>query len=100
MRFRKYRVDIPTPSAKRLENDRKLVMETVTGCFVEMPHYAKTWAIPAGASSIEIEAPADLSHDEPSVLDGDWEIRFYVHYQNSTGSRKERLRVDPVPLEA
>lgn len=96
---RGYRVEIPTPSAKRLEARRRLVMQIVGDCFSGVRDEEQFWDIPPGLSSFDFVGPGELHRHDPTVLDGDWDMRFCVEYSNSTGSRKERIRVDPVPLE-
>jgi len=86
--------NIPKPSAKRLEKDRKLIIEVHSGWdgyFIKAEHI-----IPEGAESFEFDFEGPIEHRDPYVLDGDYYHSFYIIYKNSTGSRTEKLPVTPV----
>lgn len=86
----KHKVRIPKPSAKRLEKDRRIVVEA----FYQ----------PCGGRKFEFIIPdpeADIAEFEfefdefelhnPSVLDGGAHYSCYFEYRNSTGSRVEKI---------
>lgn len=93
--MKKYRIDIPTPSAKRLEADRTLVFLFSQGWEGDI---RKETVIPEGVDHIVIDGPDELISEYNSVSDGDYHA-FWVVYRNSTKSRKETIRVEPTPIE-
>ena len=90
---RVYVDNIPCPSAKRLEKDRRLVIQAAHAFGIDRQEIP----IPENEARIEFDFH-DESIDEPEVLDGDIHYRFFVEYRNATGSRMERVEVEPTPV--
>ena len=87
----RYRVKIPTPSAKRLEIDRRLVAKLYSGWFGGK--IVAEYPIPEGAELVEFDFNREIEHRDPNVLDGDYYHEFVVVFRNSTGSRQEEVNV-------
>jgi len=87
-------IEIPKPSAKRLEANRHLVIQTHAG----WSFFERTCPIPLGADVFDFEFDGPMEHHDPNVLDGDFSTKFFVEYRNSTGSRTERAKVEPILL--
>lgn len=90
----RYMVEIPKPSAKRLEANRQLIIQIHAGWST----FERTCPIPVGADVFDFEFDGALEHHDPNVLDGDFSTKFYIEYQNSTGTRVERAAVEPLPV--
>lgn len=91
----RYKIAIPTPSAKRLEKDRRLMIKCHSGWCMQI---VGEFIIPEGAEDAEFDFEGPIEHRDPEILDGDYYHEFYVLYQNSTGSRTEEISVEPIPL--
>jgi|APSaa5957512535_1039671.scaffolds.fasta_scaffold329984_1 hypothetical protein len=87
----RYKFDIPTPSAKRLEKDRRLMIKVHTGCWGSK--IVGEFIIPEGAKDAEFDFEGKIEHFDPNILDGDYYHSFYVLYQNSTGTRQEEIGI-------
>lgn len=94
--MRKYLVEIPKPSAKRLENDRRFVAECFYACWGSEK---KEYPIEPGVDVFEYDGPDKFRDFPEEVLDAGWQYEFYVEYRNSTGSRIERRTVVPIPID-
>jgi hypothetical protein len=87
-----YYILLPTPSARRLEIDRRIVIEA--------------HCQPSGVSKHEFPVPKgeivwffDFAFDEfelnnPNVDDGGVDYTCYVEYRNTNGSRYEKIDFD------
>lgn len=89
-----WKVQVPTPSAKRLEKDRTMVVEEY-GAFHSMKH---RFPIPEGDTEFvfDFAFEEDDPHINEYILDASVTYNCYVEYKNSTGSRVEQI---PVELE-
>ena len=96
-------VDIPKASAKRLEKNRRLIIE---GNYIHWDDPEEIiLAIPDGVTSFEFdfkdESDSDCIPDEDGViwhgapLDGRIRYSFYVEFHNQTDTRVERVSIDP-----
>lgn len=93
---------IPAASAKRLEKNRRLIVE---GCYVHWDEPQEiVHDIPDGVSEFEFdfkdESHPDSLPDEDGyiwsdILDGRIRYYFYVEFHNTTDTRKERVKVTP-----
>lgn len=92
----KYFVKIPKPSAKRLENDRRLLINLIT-CWET--RILASYVIPVGEDIFEFDLEGEIEQRDPEWLDADYYHEFIVEYRNSTGSRIERLKVEPLAFE-
>lgn len=86
----KYKFKIPTPSAKRLEKDRRLMIKLNT-CWGSK--IVGEFIIPEGAEEAIFDFDGPFEHRDPEWLDADYYHSVYVLYQNSTGSRQEEIKV-------
>ena len=86
----RYKFDIPTPSAKRLEKDRRLMIKIHTDWETRI---IGEFVIPEGAEDAEFDFEGKIEHFDPDILDGNYWHEFYVLYQNTTGSRKEEIGI-------
>jgi hypothetical protein len=90
----RYRVDLPEPTAKRLAHSRQL-MVIIEGCWTGC--HATKYEL-GDASSFEFEVPDDVPlFGSIPVLDMTM-FRAEVKYSNSTGSRTETHRLQPVAI--
>lgn len=93
-----YKIEIPKPSAKRLEKDRRVVIEA----HLQPYGMNKTeLLIPdedANVVEFDFEFDEQALHDE-NVLDGGVWYKCYFEYRNSTGSRVEKIAFDWKELE-
>jgi len=85
----KHKIKIPKPSAKRLEKDRRIVVEINSAFCSE----TKEFIIPEGVSTFEFEFEEWEHPDKDLVLDGDVYYRYFILYQNSTGTRQEKIEI-------
>jgi hypothetical protein len=92
----RYKFDIPTPSAKRLEKDRRLMIKVHTGWGVKI---VGEFVIPEGAEDAEFDFEGPIEYRNPELLDADYYHSFYVLYQNSTGSRQEEIGIKDLMTE-
>ncbi len=87
-----WKIQVPTPSAKRLGKDRTFIIEE-TGAFHSLK---RRFPIPEGVSEFEFEFK--FEENDPylnrEILDADISYRWYVEYKNSTGSRVEHHTVE------
>lgn len=89
----RYKIEnIPKPSAKRLEKDRRLIIKVHGSWYTTNK---AEYPIPEGDDAFEFEMDGPIEHRDPDVLDGDYYHEFIILYQNSTGSRREEVRVSP-----
>jgi hypothetical protein len=88
----RYKVNIPKPSARRMECYRTLVIEL----HISWQGTRRTeHEIPTGVATFEFELNESILQRDPEVLDGTYHT-FSVIYQNSTKSRKEEIAVTPI----
>ena len=95
-------VDVPPASARRLEKDRRLIVE---GNYVHWDEPQRiVHTIPDGATTFEFdfkdESDSDSLPDEngsiwDAPLDGSICYRFYFEFHNTTDTRVERVPVEP-----
>lgn len=91
-----YVINIPKPSARRLEKGRRLVVklfEAFTGGGL-----VAEYQIPDGLDEFEFEFAGPIYYAEREILDGSYRHEFAVVYQNSTGSRHEERIVEPIEM--
>ncbi len=89
----RYVVEIPKPSAKRLEDHRRLVIKHHTGWGGSI--IKQTYELPVGEDMFEFELDYPIELRDPNLLDGNYHA-FSIEYENSTGSRKEEIGVTPI----
>ena len=95
----RYRVVIPSPSAKRLAANAKIVVTKHTGWeFDELvssfPDY-EYHDLEPGTSSFEFEVPDKYAWSYSNSIINGWWFKVELEYSNSTGSRKENYRLVP-----
>jgi len=85
----RYKIDVPKPSAKRLEKDRCVVINE-SGAFHS---YNREFPIPEGVEEFEFEF--EFEENDPFInrelLDADIYYSWHIRYRNSTGSREETI---------
>jgi hypothetical protein len=86
-----YTVNIPTPSAKRMEQDVRLIIRRISCWEID----EEERRIPSGRSSFEFEWEPPLIVADLDRLDVDYQTIFFIEFRNATGSRKERYLVTP-----
>lgn len=93
----KYKFRIPTPSAKRLEKNRKLIIKSHS---VFETKVIKEYVIPDNVENFIFDFNEPNLEIDLHYFDADCSyIRFYMVYQNLTGSRKEEVEIDPIKME-
>jgi len=87
-----WKIQVPKPSAKRLEKDRTFVI-VETGAFHFRNH---KFPIPEGNSELDFEF--EFQDNNPYInegwLDANLYYHWYVEFKNSTGSRVEQIKVE------
>lgn len=89
--MKKYQIKIPKPSAKRLENNRRLLIEIIN--IFSRDQYFKP--IPNNQEFFEFEWEQELIEKNEFLLDADYKTVFFVEFENATGTRKELIKVIP-----
>lgn len=89
-----YKFEIPKPSAKRLEANRKFVVQ-VHG-FVDPDEATQGYKIRHDKTHILWEGPDKLKHTDHTCLDADYSYHFYIEFCNNIGNRKEKIVVEPI----
>ena len=84
-------VDVPKASAKRLETDRRLVVEIHTAFTSER----REWPIPAGEDMVAYDFEYQENDPNEDILDASVYYNTYIEYRNSTGSRVEKIAIKP-----
>ena len=95
---RKYRIDIPRPTAKRLEFSRQVFLTTMCGLRDE-PDMQLLAMVPEGLDHVVVEAPSILEDRDPDVDDSHYWHEFLVEYRSMGGTRVEQVIVTPTPVE-
>lgn len=90
----KYKIQIQKPSAKRLENDRRLIVTCISGWGILEEEYT----IPPGEDVFIFEFNKPLEYRDELALDANFKHEFCIEYRNTTGTRKERIKVTPSPI--
>ncbi len=91
-----WKIQIPKPSAKRLEKERTFVI-VETGAFHFRNH---KFPIREGDSELEFDFVFhdNIFHEDNHIsemyLDAGLRYHWYVEYKNSTGSRVEQINVE------
>jgi len=87
-----YEAKIPTPSAKRLEKNRMLVVECSNG----FGQSRSEWDIPEGENMVMWEYEY-FKPEYPTAFIDDGEIHYstFIEYSNATGTRTEKIKIDP-----
>ena len=91
-----WKIQVPKPSAKRLENNRTLIINE-NGAF-----HSQNWEFPIPEGVDEFEFDFEFKEgdsDVYDVYDGDIHYNCYVEYKNSIGSRVEQINIDPEEVE-
>lgn len=91
----KYGFKIPTPSAKRLEKNRKLIIRIHSAFKAEI---VKEYVIPEHVEDFIFDFDEPLEYRDSYYEDANYQHKFYMVYQNSTGSRREEIKIDPIKL--
>lgn len=84
-----YQIDIPKPSAKRMEQFRTLVVELHSGW---VGTRVTEYEIPAGVNTFDFELPEPIQLRDMGTLDGSYHEISVVYY-NSTNTRREEIGV-------
>lgn len=95
--LKKYKVDIPKPSAKRfLENKKKFIIRWFHTDWGGTTEHEQIFDIPEGQDFYLFEFDGDIENRDPPPIndDGNWN-KFFVEFTNQTGSRKELIEVVP-----
>jgi hypothetical protein len=84
------KVKIPPASAKRLDKNRKIVVEQFSFHHVESTEFP----IPEEIDEFEFEYEEYHDPDTEYKLDADLYYRYYILYQNETGTRQEKIEIN------
>ena len=92
----KYKFKIPTPSASRLQINRKFIIRMRSAFKTEI---VKEYVIPENVEDFIFDFDEPLEYKDLYREDADYRHEFYMVYQNSTGSRKEEIKIDPINFQ-
>lgn len=91
----KYKFKIPTPSASRLQINRKFIIRMRSAFKTEI---VKEYVIPEHMEDFIFDFDEPLEYSDSYREDADYRHEFYMVYQNSTGSRREEVKIYPIKL--
>lgn len=89
-----YMIEIPKPSAKRLESIRKVVVSYENGW---NPCPSQEYEVPVGDDIFVFERQHPLIMRNPHLIDGSYH-EVTVEYSNTARTRSERIRVEAIEL--
>lgn len=99
----KYQVVVPPPKAKRMMENAKLVVILHDGWegdqLVQVDLERKESKLEK-SGAVEFEVPDRYEYIYSSSVSDGWTFDVQVEYQNSTGSRKEIIRLVPEKVNA
>lgn len=85
-----FKIQIPPASAKRLNKNRKVIVEQRGAFHVKITEFP----IPNEINEFEFEYEEYHDPDAEFKLDADLHYRYYILYQNETGTRQERVELN------
>lgn len=84
------KIKVPPASAKRLDKNRKVVVEQSGFHHLSLTEFP----IPEGVDEFEFEYEEYHDPNADIMLDSDLYYRYYILYQNETGTRQEKIELN------
>lgn len=88
----KYKVDVPSPSAERLNCFKTFYVNYMSAWGGDGTAFKTT--IPDNIKSFEFNLPKEYIYLDPNIIDGDY-YESYIIFENSTKTRSEKILVRP-----